>query len=596
MLPRWRSVRAPLYSEWDFALTKSPMATGFPAILGLALSYFLAGKIGLHFASVNPSATAIWAPAGIALAGVLLMGYRIWPAIAAAAFLVNLTTAGSVATSVAIAAGNTLEALAGAYLINRFAHGRHVFERTMDAVKFLLLAAIVSTALSACIGVTSLCLGGYARWSEYSWIWLTWWFGDATGDLIVAPVMLLWAANFRLTWTRKQACEGALLLLSVAVIGGVVFDGWLPLASQRYPLDFICVPVLLWAAFRFGPRETAAVTLILAAIAIAGTVNGFGPFAQGTSNEALLLLQIFMGITGLMSIAVAIEVAERRRLDETRARFAAIVDSSDDAIIGKTLDGQITSWNASAERIFGFSPEETIGQPINIIIPARWQREEADVLARLRHGQAVRPFETVRVRKDGQLIDVSLTVSPIRADAGRIIGASNIVRDITEQKRVRREREEFLRSEQAAHTRAEKTLLMLRRLQMVTDTALSKLTQEELLPELLARLRSALNADTATVLLLEPDGQHLTPVRSAGIPEHTDDGVRIPLGRGAAGRIATSDAGLIFNDLTTVEIYSPRFRERVTSLVGAPLKVAERVIGVIHVGSANAARIHRRRP
>jgi PAS domain S-box-containing protein len=282
---------------------------------------------------------------------------------------------------------------------------------------------------------------------------------------------------------------------------------------------------------------------------------------------------------------VAIEVAERRRLDETRARFAAIVDSSDDAIIGKTLDGQITSWNASAERIFGFSPEETIGQPINIIIPARWQREEADVLARLRHGQAVRPFETVRVRKDGQLIDVSLTVSPIRADAGRIIGASNIVRDITEQKRVRQEREEFLRSEQAAHTRAEKTLLMLRRLQIVTDTALSKLTQEELLPELLARLRSALNADTATVLLLEPDGQHLTPVRSAGIPEHTDDGVRIPLGRGAAGRIATSDAGLIFNDLTKVEIYSPRLRERVTSLVGAPLKIAERVIGVIHVGS-----------
>ncbi len=197
-------------------MTKSPTATRFLAIIGLALSYFLAGKIGLHFASVNPSAAAIWAPAGIALAGVLLMGYRIWPAIAAAAFLVNLTTAGSMATSIAIASGNTLEALAGAYLINRFANGRHIFERTMDAVKFLLLAAIVSTAVSACIGVTSLCLGGYARWSEYGWIWLTWWFGDATGDLIVAPVILLWATNFRVTWTRKQACEGALLLFSVA--------------------------------------------------------------------------------------------------------------------------------------------------------------------------------------------------------------------------------------------------------------------------------------------------------------------------------------------------------------------------------------------
>ncbi len=172
----------------------------------------------------------------------------------------------------------------------------------------------------------------------------------------------------------------------------------------------------------------------------------------------------------------------------------------------------------------GFSvsvPKKTIGQPINIIMPVQRQQEEADVLARLRQGQAVRPFETVRVRKDGQLIDVSLTISPIRADDGRVIGASNIARDITEQKRARQEREEFLRSERAAHTRAEKTLLMLRRLQMVTDTTLSKLTQEELMPELLARLRSALNADTATILLLEPDGQYLTPGQDRWVSRNT---------------------------------------------------------------------------
>ncbi len=572
----------------SFALsggTKSAAATRWPAIVGLALSYFLAGKIGLHFASVNPSATAIWAPTGIALAGFLLCGYRVWPAIAIAAFLVNLTTAGSIATSVALAAGNTLEGLIGAYLINRFADGPKVFEKTKDILRFLVLAAMVSTMVSATIGVTSLCVAGYARWSQYSWIWFTWWLGDAGGDLIIAPLLLLWSTNFRVTWIRHQAREAALLLLALAAIGGVVFGGWTPLATQRYPLDFVCVPILLWAAFRFGPRETSTVTFLLSMIAIVGTSNGFGPFAQGTPNEAFLLLQAFLGVTGLMSIAVAIEVAERRRLDETRARLAAIVDSSDDAIVGKTLEGQITSWNASAERIFGFSPAEAIGKPINIIIPAPRLAEEAEVLARLRRGEAIKNFETVRVRKDGRHIDVSLTVSPIRSGDGRIIGVSKIARDITEPKRVRQEREELLHSEQIAHIQAEKTLSMLRRLQMVTDTALSKLTQEELMRELLARLRAALDADTATILLLEPDGEHLTPIQTAGIREDADHAVRIPLGAGAAGRIAVSESGQIFNDLTEVEVYNPQLRQNTKSLVGAPLKVGGRVIGVIHVGS-----------
>lgn len=185
-------------------MTKPLNATRLLAILVLALCYFVAGKAGLHFASVNPSATAIWAPTGIALAGLLLLGYRIWPAIAATAFLVNLTTAGSVATSLAIAAGNTSEALLGAYLVNRFANGRHAFERTKDALRFLLLAAMISTTVSAVVGVTSLCLAGYAKWPQFMWVWLTWWLGDAAGDLIVAPVILLWAANFRPHWTAAK--------------------------------------------------------------------------------------------------------------------------------------------------------------------------------------------------------------------------------------------------------------------------------------------------------------------------------------------------------------------------------------------------------
>ena len=137
--------------------------------------------------------------------------------------------------------------------------------------------------------------------------------------------------------------------------------------------------------------------------------------------------------------------------DETAARLAAIVESSDDAIVSKDLNGYITSWNAAAERMFGYPAAEMIGRHITTIIPADRRDEEDHVISEIRQGRRVDHFETVRCRKDGTLIDVSLTVSPIHASDGDVIGASKIARDISEQKRLRqaaaeasRAKDEFL--------------------------------------------------------------------------------------------------------------------------------------------------------
>ncbi|HEY8667472.1 MAG TPA: PAS domain S-box protein [Tepidisphaeraceae bacterium] len=127
---------------------------------------------------------------------------------------------------------------------------------------------------------------------------------------------------------------------------------------------------------------------------------------------------------------------------EARLRLAAIVESSDDAIVSKTLEGIVTSWNKGAQRIFGYTAEEMVGKPITLLIPPDRQHEEPAILAKLRVGERVDHFETLRITKDGRLVEVSVTISPVKNEAGQIVGVSKIARDITEQNRVRRELQE----------------------------------------------------------------------------------------------------------------------------------------------------------
>jgi signal transduction histidine kinase len=287
---------------------------------GLAALYFVAGKLGLSLAFVHASASAVWPPTGIALAALLLLGARVWPAIFAGAFLVNATTAGNLLTSLGIATGNTLEAITGAFLVARFAGGRHAFDQPRDVFKFVILAGVVATAISATLGVASLSLAGFAPWPEYGRIWLTWWLGDAGGALIVAPAAILWLANPRPGWNRAQLPEAVILALLVLLVTAGVFGGLLPPPWRAS--GFLCLPLVIWTAFRFGRRETATLVLVLCSIAIWSTVRGLGPFVRGSENESLLLLQGFMGVVALTGLSLAAVVFQHRRGLETLERQA----------------------------------------------------------------------------------------------------------------------------------------------------------------------------------------------------------------------------------------------------------------------------------
>jgi diguanylate cyclase (GGDEF)-like protein len=292
---------------------------------GLAAVYFLAGKLGLSMAFVHPSSTAVWPPTGIALAAFLILGTRVWPGVFLGAFLVNVTTAGTILTSLGVATGNTLEGLVGAYLVTRFANGRYAFDRGPDTFKFAILAGTVGTAVAATFGVTSLSLGGFAHWADFKDIWLTWWLGDGVGAVIVAPLLILWISDFRMRWRWTQIGEMLALIMGMLLIAEIVFCGVLFRAPRNYPLEYLCIPFLIWAALRFGRREAASVTVLLSGVAVWGTLHGFGPFAIGTKNESLLLLQAFMGIVAVMTMALAALAAERRRAEE-QIRSLAVTD------------------------------------------------------------------------------------------------------------------------------------------------------------------------------------------------------------------------------------------------------------------------------
>lgn len=291
-------------------------------LLALVGVYLVAGKLGLALALVHASASAVWPPTGIALAAFLLLGRSVWPAIFAGAFLVNVTTEGNLATSLGIAVGNTLEGVVGAELVRRFAGGAAVFDRPRDIFKYVALAGGVATAISPSFGVTSLCLGGFARWSGYGSVWLTWWLGDVGGALVIAPALVLWARRPWPRWTRAQLVELAALVASIVAVGVIVFGGYAMPSDDERTLKFLFLPLLIWPAFRFGQRETATAVVLLSGIAVWGTVLSQGALPAG-ENESLALLQLFMGVVSVTSLVLAAVVSERRRALASLALQAA---------------------------------------------------------------------------------------------------------------------------------------------------------------------------------------------------------------------------------------------------------------------------------
>ena len=394
--------------------------------------YVLAGKFGLSLASINPSASVIWPPTGIALAATLLFGYRILPAVFLGAFVVNITTSGGIAASLGIACGNTLEAFVGAYLINQFAKGRQVFDDVVSIIKFIIIVALFSTTVSASIGVATLLLAQLASVTNLGGIWLTWWLGDLGGSLIIAPFLLVWALHPKITFTLRGVLAFTAAFTALIIVTQAIFSGFIPYA-------YLCIPLGVGVAFWFGRRGATVTSLVVTAIAILDTLHGTGPFShQSTINQSLLLLQTFLSIFSITALTFAAAVLEVRKSEKVVAsqekRFQTLLEKSFDAFVLIDPTSKISYASPSVKRLLGYDAEELVGTiGFNLVV----EEDRSKIMKELA-GLVLKPGGTVTVeyrtlRKDKEIIWVEATGTNLLLDS--LVNAIVVnFRDITERK------------------------------------------------------------------------------------------------------------------------------------------------------------------
>jgi diguanylate cyclase (GGDEF)-like protein/PAS domain S-box-containing protein len=420
----------------------------------VAAVYLAAAKAGLALAYGNSSVTAVWAPTGIAIAVLVLGGRRLWPGVALGAALANSWTGLDAVTVAAITVGNTLEAVAGASLL-RALRFRPSLQHLRD-VLVLVLAGALCTLVAATIGLLSLRHGGYVSGSEAAFAWRTWWLGDLGGALLVAPaIFVLGSAPRPWALSGRRLAEVAALAAATVAVSVFVFSG-------TVPLEYLLLPLLMWASLRFRQAGATAASLGIAAIAVGFTVAGRGPFTSGSPDASLMLSQSFIGVGAVFGLVLAAVTTER-----AHAR-AELVSARDDlerdvrertAALGRTQDrlleaqelARIGSWEWDVQadtvtwsdmlyRIYGVdrqAHEATFGGYLERVHPDDRGRVGATIQAALAAGHAF-AFDERIVRPDGEIRVLASRGQVFTGPDGAPERMVGICQDVTESRRAER--------------------------------------------------------------------------------------------------------------------------------------------------------------
>ncbi len=310
-------------------------------------AYYVAGRIGLELAYLDGAVAAVWPPAGLGLAVLFLYGVRLWPGIVIGDLLLGDFST-PLGTVLGQTVGNTLAVVLAALLLRRLTDGRAGLERVVDVLA-LVACALVAALVSAAFGPTSLRLGDVISTDELARVFRTWTLSDASGVLVVAPVLLTWAARGLAGIGRREAFEGAVVLALLVVLA--------ELPPQR-DVPYIVFPVLLWAALRFGPRGAATAILVVCSITVWNTAHEDGPFVRESITDSLLSTQLFIATSALTSLLLAAVTAERARTARALAAAEAAQRELADEQAALRRVATLVAEDAEPSRVFGQVTEE----------------------------------------------------------------------------------------------------------------------------------------------------------------------------------------------------------------------------------------------
>jgi PAS domain S-box-containing protein len=322
---------------------------------GLFLAYVTAAKLGIGLPGAHGVVTPVWAPTGIALVALVLYGPGLWPAVALGALVANATSGASAPEAVLISVGNTLEAVVGSMLLRR-AEFRPALDRVRDVFALVLFGAIVSTAISATNGVTTLWAFRDVSGSDYASNWLLWWIGDGMGDLIVAPLLfvLIWARPWR-HLDASGRVEALALLALLVLVSSAVFIGGL----WRYP--HMLFPLLIWSVLRFKQFGAVTSSFVVAAFAVAGAVHGTTPLGSGGTTEILQILEALTGGVAFSVLILGAVLAERSQAEsELASAHASLAEAQELAHLGSwewDIPSNRITWSDELYRLYDLEPQ-----------------------------------------------------------------------------------------------------------------------------------------------------------------------------------------------------------------------------------------------
>jgi PAS domain S-box-containing protein len=415
------------------------------AVLAAALfvAYVIAAKIGIELEVAEGLITPVWAPTGLALAALVLYGRRLWPAVALGAFVANATSGASVPEAAFISVGNTLEAVVGATLLARV--GFHpALDRVRDVFALIGLAAAVSPVIAATNGVTTLVVSGDVEASEYGSAWLLWWIGDAMGNVIVAPLLLVLAQRPWRELDAQRAIEGAVVLAAVILVSALIFLGGL----WRYP--HLLFPLLIWAVLRFRQLGAVLGSFVVTLFAVSGAVRGTTPIETGSATE---VVQILEGLTAGVAVSLLILGAVLAELGtagrELKRAHAGLAEAQALAHVGSwdwDVRADEVTWSDELYRLWGLEPAGqrlTYEQYLGSVHPDDRELVRGIVDRSLQGGTPF-SFEHRIVQPDGSFRWIHSRGRVLTDDSGTPVRMLGTAQDVTERKRIDELRDSIL--------------------------------------------------------------------------------------------------------------------------------------------------------